>query len=91
MFGWRYIKNYNSRLPSIALARVTLSAYSKSAPTGSPKAILEILIPKGLTSFVKDRDLKRDYYLRDLANGMYGFYRQTNADGKVEWTTKSWD
>ena len=44
---------YNSLRPSIARARVTSSAYSKSAPTGSPKAIREIFIPKGLINFVK--------------------------------------
>ena len=44
---------YNSLLPSIARARVTSSAYSKSAPTGSPKAIREIFIPNGLINFVK--------------------------------------
>ena len=48
------LKNiYNSLLPSMALARVTSSAYSKSAPTGSPNAIRDIFIPKGLISFVK--------------------------------------
>ena len=46
---------YSSRLPSIARAKVTSSAYSKSAPTGKPNAILEILIPKGLISLVKYR------------------------------------
>lgn len=44
---------YNSLLPSIARASVTSSAYSKSAPTGSPNAILDIFIPKGLINFVK--------------------------------------
>lgn len=37
----------------MALAMVISSAYSKSAPTGSPKAILETFMPNGLMSFVK--------------------------------------
>ena len=43
-----------------------------------------------LYSFKND-DLKRDYYLRDLANGRFDSYRETKADGKVEWTTKYWE
>ena len=39
----------------------------------------------------KNDDLKRDYYLRDLANGRFDSYRETKADGKVEWTTKYWE
>ena len=46
---------YNSLRPSIARARVTSSAYSKSAPTGKPNAILDIFMPKGLINFVKYR------------------------------------
>ena len=41
-------------------------------------------------SFKKD-NIRRDYFLKDLANGFMGSYRQTDADGKVEWTTKYWD
>ena len=32
------VKHYISRLPSIAFARVTSSAYSRSLPTGTPRA-----------------------------------------------------
>ena len=43
----------DSLLPSIALASVTSSAYSKSAPTGKPNAILDTFIPNGLISLVR--------------------------------------
>ena len=42
-----------SSILSIAFAMVISSAYSKSAPTGSPNAIREIFIPKGLMSLLK--------------------------------------
>ena len=42
-----------SLLPSIALAIVISSAYSRSAPTGKPNAIREIFTPKGFINLFK--------------------------------------
>ena len=38
---------------SIAFAMVISSAYSRSAPTGNPKAMRDTFIPKGFISFVR--------------------------------------